>query len=155
MSTLPKVVFGPLPHADGSASYSWHGFEIVGAVNGPIEAQRRDELPQEVFLEVNIRPASGTGGRSAPTSTPITVSLLNLILHGPRHSRTPPRAIDPLLLAINHPPAFPPAYAHSGDTANSCYAREWVQLCACSPVGLAPTTIATSPAYCPSVPIER
>lgn len=59
----PKVVLGALPDADGSASYSWHGFDVVGAVNGPIEVQRRDELPEEAYIEVNVRPANGTGGK--------------------------------------------------------------------------------------------
>ena len=58
----PIVELGALPHTDGSVNYSWHGFEVVGAVNGPIEVQRRDELPEEAFIEVNIRPANGTGG---------------------------------------------------------------------------------------------
>ena len=58
----PEVSFNSLPHADGSATYSCNGYTITGTVNGPIEAQRRDELPEESFLEINLRPSSGTGG---------------------------------------------------------------------------------------------
>jgi len=61
-ASQPEVIFNSLPHADGSATYSCNGYTIIGTVNGPIEAQRRDELAEESFLEVNIRPASGTGG---------------------------------------------------------------------------------------------
>lgn len=58
----PKAELGALPHADGSVNYSWQGFEVAGSVNGPIEVQRRDEIPEEAFIEVNVRPANGTGG---------------------------------------------------------------------------------------------
>jgi exosome complex component RRP46 len=58
----PQVTFNTLPHADGSATYTHAGYTVVGTVNAPLEAQRRDELPEEAFLEVNLRPASGTGG---------------------------------------------------------------------------------------------
>lgn len=62
--SYPKAELGALPHADGSVNYSWQSFELVGTVNGPIEVQRRDELPEEAFIEVNIRPANGTGAMS-------------------------------------------------------------------------------------------
>lgn len=53
-----------LHRADGSASYSSNGYSIVGAVNGPIEVQRRDELPEEAAIDVVIRPAAGVGGKT-------------------------------------------------------------------------------------------
>lgn len=37
---------------------------MIGAVNGPIEVQRRDELPEEAAIEVNIRPAVGVGSKN-------------------------------------------------------------------------------------------
>lgn len=49
----------PLHRADGSATYSANGYTVVGAVNGPLEVQRRDELPEDATIEVNIRPAIG------------------------------------------------------------------------------------------------
>jgi exosome complex component RRP46 len=54
----------PLHQADGSATYSAHEYTVVGAVNGPLEVQRRDELPEEAAIEVNIRPAIGVGSMS-------------------------------------------------------------------------------------------
>lgn len=60
--SLPLVRLGALSEADGSASYSWQGFDVLGAINGPIEPQRRDELPEEAFLEVHVRPVNGVGG---------------------------------------------------------------------------------------------
>ena len=60
-----------LDRADGSASYSRHGCSVIAAVNGPIEIQRRDELPEEAAVDVVIRPAVGLGGDD-------TVFLLNL-----------------------------------------------------------------------------
>lgn len=40
----------------------------MAAVNGPIEVQRRDELPQHAALEVNVRPAVGVGSAYQPLS---------------------------------------------------------------------------------------
>ena len=55
----------PLHRADGSANYSSNGYTVVSAVNGPIEVQRRDELPEEAAIDVAIRPASGVGGKQS------------------------------------------------------------------------------------------
>ena len=52
----------PLQRADGSASYSWNGYSVLAAVNGPIDIQRRDELPEEAAVDVIVRPATGVGG---------------------------------------------------------------------------------------------
>ena len=35
---------------------------MIAAVNGPIEVQRRDELPEEAAVDVVVRPAAGAGG---------------------------------------------------------------------------------------------
>ncbi|KAI9885697.1 MAG: Golgi mannosyltransferase complex subunit [Watsoniomyces obsoletus] len=58
----PDIKFSHLNRADGSATYSKAGFTIIGAVNGPVEAQRRDELAEEAVIEVTVRQASGFGG---------------------------------------------------------------------------------------------
>ncbi len=60
----PTATLNPLERADGSASYTLNGYSVIAAVNGPIEVQRRDELPEEATLEVLIRPAAGVGGMS-------------------------------------------------------------------------------------------
>lgn len=59
----PEVTLTHLNRADGSATYTHNGYSIIGAVNGPIEVQRRDEQPEEATLEVNIRPSAGVGSR--------------------------------------------------------------------------------------------
>lgn len=61
--TVPQVTLAPLQRADGSATYSFNGYTVTGAVNGPIEVQRRDELPEEAAIEVNVRPATGVGSK--------------------------------------------------------------------------------------------
>ena len=58
------VTLTPLTRADGSASFSSHGYSVIGAVNGPVEVQRRDELPEEAAVDVVVRPAAGVGGES-------------------------------------------------------------------------------------------
>ena len=35
---------------------------IIGAIDGPMEVQRRDELAEEAFIDVTVRPATGIGG---------------------------------------------------------------------------------------------
>ena len=61
-STEPAVTLSNLHRADGSATYSQNGYTVIGAVNGPIEVQRRDELPEEAAIDVTVRPAAGVGG---------------------------------------------------------------------------------------------
>lgn len=60
--SLEEAALPSVQHSDGSAAYSHNGYTILGTVNGPIEAQRRDELPEEAFVDVVVRPAAGLGG---------------------------------------------------------------------------------------------
>lgn len=57
----PEVTLTHLNRADGSATYTHNGYSIIGAVNGPIEVLRKDEMPEEATIEVNVRPAAGVG----------------------------------------------------------------------------------------------
>lgn len=57
----PEALLSHLHRADGSATYSQHGYTIIGAVNGPIEVLKKDEMPLEATVEVNVRPAAGVG----------------------------------------------------------------------------------------------
>lgn len=57
------AILSPLQRADGSASYSANGFSVICAINGPVEVQRRDELPEEAAVDVVVRPLSAVGGR--------------------------------------------------------------------------------------------
>ena len=61
---LTQTTLLPLHRADGSAVYSCNGFSVLAAINGPVEVQRRDELPEEAAIDVVVRPASGVGGMS-------------------------------------------------------------------------------------------
>ena len=62
MAIMPRVSLSTHHKTDGSATYSHNGFSIIGGVNGPIEVQRRDELPEEAAVDVVVRPAAGVGG---------------------------------------------------------------------------------------------
>lgn len=61
-STEPTAVLSHLHRADGSATFCQNGYAVIGSVNGPIEVQRRDELPEEAAVDVIVRPAAGVGG---------------------------------------------------------------------------------------------
>jgi exosome complex component RRP46 len=61
-SSLIHATIGTLDRADGSATYSCNGFSVIGGVNGPVEVQRRDELPEEALVDVVVRPVAGVGG---------------------------------------------------------------------------------------------
>ncbi|QUC18305.1 uncharacterized protein UV8b_02546 [Ustilaginoidea virens] len=61
-SSEPLAELSPLPKADGSASFSHAGYVVTAAVNGPIEAPRRDENPFEALVDVVVRPSAGVGG---------------------------------------------------------------------------------------------
>jgi exosome complex component RRP46 len=58
----PAALISHLHRADGSATFSYDGYIIVASVNGPIEAQRRDENADEAVVDVIVRPATGVGG---------------------------------------------------------------------------------------------
>ena len=59
---MANTTLSPLHRADGSATYSQNGYSVIAAVNGPIEVQRRDELPEEATVDVAVKPAAGVGG---------------------------------------------------------------------------------------------
>ncbi|KAI9171620.1 Exosome complex component RRP46 [Paramyrothecium foliicola] len=61
-SSEPVAELSHLTKADGSATFSYSGYTVTAAVNGPVEAQRRDENPFEAVIDVNVRPAAGVGG---------------------------------------------------------------------------------------------
>jgi hypothetical protein len=68
--TIPassQVSLSHLHRADGSATYSYNGYQVVGAVNGPVEVMRRDELPEEAAIDVIVRPNAGVGGATFPS----------------------------------------------------------------------------------------
>ncbi|KAH7035350.1 uncharacterized protein B0I36DRAFT_360735 [Microdochium trichocladiopsis] len=76
----PEARLSHLPKADGSATFSYAGYTIVGAVNGPIEVQRRDELPEEAAIDVVVRPAAGVGTRERHLESILEATLRQIIL---------------------------------------------------------------------------
>lgn len=58
----PTAILSHLYRADGSATFTQNGYGIIASVNGPIEVQRKDELPAEATVHVIVRPAAGVGG---------------------------------------------------------------------------------------------
>ncbi|KAF1832645.1 hypothetical protein BDW02DRAFT_631882 [Decorospora gaudefroyi] len=92
----PTVTLTHLHRADGSATYTHNGYSIIGAVNGPIEVQRRDELPEEAAIEVNVRPSIGVGSpRERHQETLLHNTLRSIIL-----TRTLPRALIQITLQV-------------------------------------------------------
>lgn len=86
-----------LRRADGSATFSHNGYSVLGAVNGPLEVQRRDELPEEAAVEVNVRPASGVGSKSSNPSVQLkrTPKKSNALLQAPRNGTSKPSSTTP------------------------------------------------------------
>ncbi|KAI1368713.1 hypothetical protein F5Y08DRAFT_227288 [Xylaria arbuscula] len=81
VTTEPEALLSHLYKADGSATYSHAGYTVIGAVNGPIEAQKRDELPEEAIVDVIVRPAAGVGGtRERHLESLLQSTLRQLIL---------------------------------------------------------------------------
>ncbi|KAI9842896.1 MAG: exosome non-catalytic core subunit rrp46 [Sclerophora amabilis] len=88
MTGLMSASLSHLNRADGSVTFSHNGYTVLGAVNGPIEAQRRDELPQEAAVDVIVRPASGVGGLRERSLESIVTSTLRHVVLTQNHPRT-------------------------------------------------------------------
>ncbi|KAI9802987.1 MAG: hypothetical protein M1825_002220 [Sarcosagium campestre] len=86
--TPSQVDISQLHRADGSASYSHGGFTVVAAVNGPIEVQRRDELPEEAAVDVIVRPASGLATTRERHLESILYAALRHVILVQNHPRT-------------------------------------------------------------------
>ncbi|KAF2489664.1 hypothetical protein BU16DRAFT_162381 [Lophium mytilinum] len=96
----PQALLSPLHQADGSATYSANGYSVIGAVNGPVEVSRRDELPEEAAIEVNVRPAAGVGGpRERHLESLIQSTLRHIIL-----TRAHPRTLIQVTLQVTSLP---------------------------------------------------
>ena len=48
-----------LDNVDGSCLYSCNDTKVVAAATGPVEPKARQELPTQLALELNVRPAAG------------------------------------------------------------------------------------------------
>ncbi|KAI0401849.1 hypothetical protein F4802DRAFT_609139 [Xylaria palmicola] len=80
VTTEPEALLSHLHKTDGSATYSYAGYTVIGAVNGPIEAQKRDELPEEAIIDVVVRPVAGVGGTRERHLESILQSTLRQII---------------------------------------------------------------------------
>lgn len=56
---MAGTLINTLRNPDGSATHTALGYTVIASVNGPIEVSRRDELPEEATLEVNLSTATG------------------------------------------------------------------------------------------------
>lgn len=63
-------------------------YTVITGANGPIEVQRRDELPEEAAIEVNLRPASGVGGPRERWLETVLQSVLKSIVLVNMYPRT-------------------------------------------------------------------
>ncbi|ORX91393.1 hypothetical protein BCR34DRAFT_620633 [Clohesyomyces aquaticus] len=94
------AVLSHLNRADGSATYTHNGYAIIGAVNGPIEVQRRDEMPEEATVEVNIRLAVGIGSpKERHLESLVHNTLRSIIL-----TRSIPRTLVQITLQVTSLP---------------------------------------------------
>ncbi|KAL8913768.1 MAG: hypothetical protein Q9171_001502 [Xanthocarpia ochracea] len=82
------VIISPLGRADGSASYISNGYSVLAAVNGPVEVQRRDEIPEESAIDVVLRPAIGVGGVRERHLESIIEKTLRQVILVSAHPRT-------------------------------------------------------------------
>ncbi|KAG0667749.1 exosome non-catalytic core subunit rrp46 [Maudiozyma exigua] len=63
-----NVQTGYLQNVDGSCLYSLNSTKVISSVTGPIEPKPRQELPTQLAIEINLRPATGV-----PTTREITL----------------------------------------------------------------------------------
>jgi hypothetical protein len=78
--TRMSFAIDTLSNPDGSASCTLYGYTVIASVNGPIEVSRRDELPEEAALEVNLRAGVGIGCKYSAFLSPLTLLLMEIQL---------------------------------------------------------------------------
>jgi exosome complex component RRP46 len=98
----PEIVQHPLARADGSTVLSSSLYTVIAGVNGPVEVQRRDELPEEAAIEVNLRPISGIGGPRERWLENVIQAVLKSILLVNMH----PRTLIQITLQVTHEPSI-------------------------------------------------
>ncbi|KAH7634884.1 hypothetical protein SMAC4_02985 [Sordaria macrospora] len=99
-TAAPEASLNALPRADGSARYSYAGYTVTASVNGPIEAQRRDEHAYEAHVDVIVRPSAGVGGtRERHLESILQSSLSQIIL-----VKNFPRSVIQIVLQIESTP---------------------------------------------------
>lgn len=54
-----NVQTGYLQNVDGSCLYSLNSTKVISSITGPIEPKPRQELPTQLSIEINLRPAKG------------------------------------------------------------------------------------------------
>ncbi|KAM0329783.1 hypothetical protein ACHAQA_003947 [Verticillium albo-atrum] len=90
-----------LHRTDGSATFSHSGHCVVASVNGPMEAQRREEDPFEAVIDVTVRPAAGVGGtRERQLEAILQAALQQLIC-----IKKFPRSVFQVTLQVTQTPA--------------------------------------------------
>lgn len=97
----PEIIQHPLARADGSTAFSNGLFTVIAGVNGPVEVQRRDELPEEAAIEVNLRSSSGVGGPRERWLESVLQSVLKSVLLVHSH----PRTLIQITLQVTQEPA--------------------------------------------------
>lgn len=116
-STEPTALLSHLHKTDGSATFSQNGYTIIGAVNGPIEVQRRDELPEEAAIDVIVRPAAGVGStREKQLESIIEKTLRQIVLVS-----NFPRTLIQVTLQVTNSPGNETTTAKASSTSSVCY----------------------------------
>lgn len=82
MNTMTSVTLSTIHRADGSATFTSNGYAVIAAVNGPIDVQRRDELPEEAAIDVTVRPAGGLGGETTSMNLEYSMQPTNTLFRG-------------------------------------------------------------------------
>ena len=113
----PKASLSHLHRADGSATYSHNDYTVIGAINGPVEVMRRDELPEEAVIDVVVRPNVGVGG-GTPRLMDTRASMT--IAHSHRGQGTASRVDHSVCPSICHSRPFAPTDADSSYATSRC-----------------------------------
>jgi len=121
-SIEPTAILSHLHRADGSATFSQNGYTVIGAVNGPLEVQRRDELPEEAVIDVIVRPAAGVGGPYLQSRSSSMWTYSNLWSF--RYAGTTSRIHHAVHPPPNHPHSQFPANPNSGHITDHEHTRE-------------------------------
>lgn len=102
MNSYDGCLISVLEHVDGSSKYDNSTVSIVCSVTGPIEPKPRQEIPQQMCLEIGLRPPSGPPTKREKVLEDKLRSVIQAVIESYVHPRQLCQIMFQVLQSIGH-----------------------------------------------------